>query len=195
MPSLKQYYNCYGDFYIWNGQECRRRLDIILKGASATVPDFMVVMMNPGSSKPLNPPPHHGYVLADPDPTQDKIMELMHHAGYEYARILNLSDLCEGNSEKFRKLLTQVAPNTDHSIFDANRTSDFKKLWVSRVPVLAAWGVHSKLEPLAKSAQAAIGHEDVRGNDKPHSAWAYYHPKPSLHVDQAKWMKDIKLKF
>jgi hypothetical protein len=61
----------------------------------------MVIMMNPGSSKP-----HRWYEnntkesLAIPDNTQSQIMKVQ-NCNLQYARVLNLSDLREAKSSIF----------------------------------------------------------------------------------------------
>ena len=195
MTALRCNYDCYGDFYSWCTRECRKSLDIILKGTKATEPDFMVLMMNPGGSRPAAGQPKHGCVLAVPDDTQDQIMKLMIYAGFEYARILNLSDIREPRSQAFRQILKKAGSDQTHSVFDASRAAEFQKLFVTGVPVLLAWGVHKKLRPLAELALAAVAGEDARGLKKPGDLWSYYHPLPPVRTNRAKWLADIQPQF
>lgn len=195
VTALRLSYECRGDFYRWHNYDCRRRLDIVLKDSVVTRPDFMVVMMNPGSSKPTGGQPTHGYVKAEPDRTQDQIMALMKHAGFEYARILNLSDIRDANSELFRIRLRKLGSNRAHSIFDTTRKAEFQSLFVTGVPVLTAWGVHDDLEVYANLAIAAIGKADVRSVRKHGRDWANYHPLPFTQPDKVKWLNDAKALF
>jgi hypothetical protein len=195
MTALRSLYGVRGDFYQWDCYECRRALDIVLQSSSVTDPDFMVVMMNPGGSKPTAGQPTHGYLKAGPDKTQDQIMALMRHAGFEYARILNLSDIREANSQLFRNELRKLGSNQGHSIFDTSRAVEFQRLFVTGVPVLTAWGVHSDLKGLAKLAVNAIGAADVRALKKCGSTWANYHPLPFTQSDRVKWLNGAKALF
>ena len=192
---LRSNYDCYGDFYSRGIHECRKSLDIILRGTNITKPDFMVLMMNPGGSRPATGQPKHGRVRAEPDDTQHQIMKLMNHARFEFARILNLSDIREPKSKKFREKLAQAGKDQTHSIFDSSRNCEFDRLYVHGAPVLLAWGVHKDLEPLARLALAATVGEDARGLKKEGDSWSYYHPLPPLQANRRKWLADIESQF
>lgn len=188
-----------GLFYKNEGFEhCFRKfLDIKRKDTLSVQPDLMVVMMNPGSSYPIdnndnNPLPS----LAKYDRTQNQIMQVMSNTKYQYARILNLSDLRTPNSAELRKFIkSDEGRNIPHSIFSEERSDDFNELFISDVPVILAWGVHNDLRQLAVQALAKLVHEKCFGYRKEGTSAAYYHPLPKKYVDQQKWLETIRDKL
>ena len=121
---LEQRYKCYGHFYsIILGKykfPCRSVLEIINKtGVShqtvdllKRTPDLVVIMMNPGASKPevdqkieiqMDSIPYMEITLTPtiPDRTQFQIMRVMEAKNWTHSRILNLSDLRDPDSGSF----------------------------------------------------------------------------------------------
>jgi hypothetical protein len=154
-------------------------------------PDLMVVMMNPGSSIPLfGGDDGRAEVSAKPDPTQLQVMKVMDARKFNFARILNLSDLCSPNSAEFIptiRVLDRLA--ISHSIFGPNRASDFEALYVHSSPVLLAWGADDRLRPLARLALSLMKNKVKVGQKKPPSDWIYYHARqrgraPGIWVDE-----------
>lgn len=81
-------------------------MNIKKKESELQVPDLMVVMMNPGNSKPINGIDNYNKKTeVIPDQTQNQIMRIMINCGFEYARILNLSDARETSSSKFYQMI------------------------------------------------------------------------------------------
>jgi hypothetical protein len=182
-----------GLFYERRGFKCRKYLNIKKKTCARKSPDLLVVMMNPGQSKSL-----HGLVhderetKAIPDRTQIQIMRVMRNCGFDYSRILNLSDVRETRSGEFYRLLPLLSEKkTAHSIFDPRRKNDFEDLFVRDVPVILAWGVHGVLKDLALMAIERIGSESVFGLKKEGEELAYYHPLPPNYYKQEEWVKRI----
>ena len=190
---LREQFNITGLFYKNGGFSFRKYLNIKLKTSSKTIPDLMLVMMNPGSSKPLNEKDNFNKETPTiPDNTQDQIMQVMLQCGFEYARILNLSDKRESKSGEFYKNIdTLDKKGIAHSIFDDRRIDDFEDLFVKDIPVIFAWGVSSKLRGLARQAVERIGNENIFGIKKVDYDWAYYHPLPRIYKDRIKWVDDI----
>jgi hypothetical protein len=182
-----------GLFYECCGFNCRKYLNIKKKTCSRKSPDLLVVMMNPGQSKSLNGLVHgDGEAKAIPDRTQNQIMRVMRNCGFDYSRILNLSDVRETRSGEFYRLLPLLSEKkTAHSIFDPRRKNDFEDLFVRGVPVILAWGVHDVLKDLARMAIERIGSESVFGIKKKGSEFAYYHPLPPNYHKQQQWVKQI----
>lgn len=91
---MKNDFKITGLFYELNDFKFRKYLNIVRKNSNTENPDLMIVMMNPGSSRPLK---EENYLNTEseaiPDRTQDQIMRLMNNCSFNYARILNLSDL------------------------------------------------------------------------------------------------------
>ncbi|MDF1884550.1 DUF1643 domain-containing protein [Sulfurimonas sp. SAG-AH-194-C21] len=180
-----------GLFYENNNLLCRKFLDIRRTKTILDKPDLMVIMMNPGSSKPEDG--NEKNIVASkaiPDKTQDQIMKIMNNCDFYYARILNLSDLREPKSKVFYTKLEELK-KIPHSIFDDDRINDFKTLFVREVPVIFAWGVNKKLEPLATKAIERINEARPFGLLKEGTAVSYYHPLPRDYHAQARWCEEI----
>lgn len=180
-----------GLFYENCGHLCRKYLDIKKSESEIKKPDLMVVMMNPGSSSPEDGNDKNTVVSkAVPDPTQNQIMKVMDNCDFNYARILNLSDLREGNSKIFYSKLND-SKDIPHSIFSDERIEDFKALFIKEIPIILAWGVNKKLETLATMAINRIQTNNIFGLLKEGSDSAYYHPLPRKYKEQEEWCKDI----
>ncbi len=179
-----------GLFYDWNNFPCRKYLNIKIKNTKLVEPDLMVIMMNPGSSKPIEEK-YNIETPTKPDTTQKQIMAVMTNCQFEYARILNLSDIREPKSQLFFKTIASLENNHGHSIFSSERINDFKVLFNTQVPILLAWGVNKKLLPLAIPASKIIKDNDCFGWLKENSHLAYYHPLPRKKEKQLKWVHTI----
>lgn len=121
-------------------------------------PDAVVVMMNPGSSRPrqaveqriLNSQDIQSccqLVPARRDKTQKQIVRIMRRMGYNHIRVLNLSDIRDPNSSRFFQIVRQEGAvqnnhiQAPHSIFSRYR---FLELLCRMNPrsgiVIAGWG-------------------------------------------------------
>jgi hypothetical protein len=154
-------------------------------------PDIMIVMMNPGSSVPLDGGDDgRAEYVAKPDLTQKQIVKVMKHRGLRYARIVNLSDLRYPDSTDFLPELKPLdSAGIVHSIFDPTRAEEFRETFVQSVPVILAWGVDGRLRPLARRALDQIKSAAKVGQKKAGNEWAYYHPRqrgkdPQIWVDE-----------
>ncbi len=183
-----------GLFYERRGRKFRKYLDIKRLGSRKRKPGLMVVMMNPGSSCPLDgndnsqtPTPTR------PDNTQLQIMRVMDQASLDYARVLNLSDLRTPDSTALYSFVKSRAANElDHCIFSHSRRAELNRLFVGRVPVVFGWGVNPALLPLAKQAVEALAIDRPLGLLKPGSRYAYYHPLPRVYAKQLEWVQKIR---
>jgi len=158
----------------------------------------MVVMMNPGGSRPASGKSDYcGVWKAVPDKTQDQIKKVMDEANFNYARVLNLSDKREPKSSEFYKFIDgEEGKSVDHSIFSNKRKVELAKLFNSKAPVILAWGVHRSLKALTKQATEAINNLD--GRNPPFCVgWLnegkkYIHPL--VHYEKGKsaeWVEQI----
>lgn len=191
---MKEDFKITGLFYEKEGFKFRKFLNIIKNDTNCKIPDLMVVMMNPGSSRPLNGiNSFNEETETVPDRTQGQIMKLMINCGYNYARILNLSDFREPKSGIFYSKLEQLKEiNIHHSIFSDDREEDFNTLFVKDIPVILAWGVNNNLFDLAAIAIARIGSEVKSiGIRKEGENFAYYHPLPQNYGKQKEWVQTI----
>ena len=182
-----------GFFYEIGDYKCRKYLDIKFKSSKMTNPDLMVVMMNPGSSYPLDGIDNNTVPsVTEPDNTQDQIMKVMKNASFEYARILNLSDLRTPDSNKLYDFIkSENSKAVPHTIFDKNRIDDFNSLFVKGVPIIYGWGVSSSLTELAKLAIEKINHPSPIGLKKDSEKYAYYHPLPRIYNKQIEWVERV----
>lgn len=162
---LKAKFSVFGHFYDLEIGErvfnCRSVLEIISKSAddlANSKPCAVVVMMNPGSSKPLS----HDYipqkfspdeirssswkkeiVPTKPDNAQYQIMRLMLLKEWKHVRVLNLSDLRNGNSGKFAneyKNAEMFDPSSPHSLTHEGRMAELGNYCSESDLVIAAWG-------------------------------------------------------
>jgi hypothetical protein len=182
-------------------------------------PDLLVVMMNPGASRPLATlwdvpetaqkacndsrrtvepvAAQAGFVAAQPDRTQYQIMQLMIAAqamgkNWQHARILNLSDLRTPKSAVFIEKLGAYAEDDSHSLFSAARRQECADLFADqRTPVLCAWGLSPHFASLAKRALASVTGHPILGLTA--DGVAYRHPLPQRHDLQLQWLADMRL--
>jgi hypothetical protein len=190
---MREDFNVTGLFYENQGYKFRKFLNIVKKDSNCQIPDLMVVMMNPGGSRPING--YDDYKIETetiPDRTQDQIMVLMNNCKFNYARILNLSDFREPKSRKFYNQMDDFeTKNIHHSIFCEERKEDFNKLFIKDIPVIFAWGVNRNLFELAALAKERIGLVNVSGLKKEGEEYAYYHPLPQNNNKQKEWVINI----
>ena len=188
---MKRNFEITGLFYENEKLLCRKYLDIKRKELTSDKPDLMVIMMNPGSSKPKDGNEKNTVASkAVPDNTQDQIMKVMNNCDFHYARILNLSDLREAKSKIFYSKLEELN-KIPHSIFNDSRIKDFETLFIKGVPVIFAWGVDKKLEPLVIQAIERINEPNPYGLLKKGTKSAYYHPLPQNYHAQERWCEEI----
>ena len=217
---LKLRFGVYGDFYqiFWGGKPyaCRSVLELIDHTHTPTDPnaihgmnpDLLVVMMNPGSSKPLQP----GYtprnlqegetqsgtqrVKTRPDNTQYQIMRVMVAGGFKHARILNLSDLREPKSAVLMPMIQALCslPNgAQHSLFCDDRDQERERLmgpWAA-VPVLAGWGRQQQLLPLAEQCLKKLRGWRLIGVRIEEKQPFYAHPSPMLQTKKEAWLATV----
>ena len=190
---MKEEFEIRGCFYELEGLHCRKFLDIKRRGTSLEKPDLLVVMMNPGNSKPVDGRYDDGRVTeAKPDRTQMQIMRFMNNSGFDYCRIINLTDIQETKSKALIEILEK--PKTKriaHSIFDAKRQEEFKDLYPKNRLTLLAWGVNEALNELAQQAMKKLGNDNILGLKKENSKLAYYHPLPPSYYKQQQWVHQI----
>ncbi len=182
-----------GLFYEAGGYKLRKYLDIQRASTLKVTPDLMVVMMNPGSSYPLDGIENNSLPSkAEPDTTQKQIMKVMNGASFDFARILNLSDIRTSNSiELYKFVKSDHSKLVDHSIFSASRIVDLNNLFVKNVPVIFGWGVNSALIPLAKMAMESLCIQDPRGILKAKTKYSYYHPLPKIYEERLEWVEEV----
>lgn len=182
-----------GAFYSVESRKYRSVLNVSHSSYLGRSPQLMVVMMNPGSSRPLEEPKGRNIsVKAVADPTQDQIIKVCEISQLKSFRVINLSDLREPNSSTFCHLLNdQAFQSTPHSIFHAEREDELKSVWVENVPVLFAWGVNPALKHLAHQAMDKLKVLNPIGWKKTEDEWSYYHPLQRIHSKKLDWIEIV----
>lgn len=211
---LKQQYAVSGHFYSlqFPGAEpmkCRSVLEITAKDANIdTEADAVFIMMNPGSSKPVEETgqsidacrinemkPELASTL--PDTTQYQVMRVMHYKYWQHVRVINLSDLRDPLSGSFAKRYSELereSGRTAHSVFSAERSTELN-CYLSRKPggpIICAWGVSNVLNPLIYQAMKTLASEPkVTGLAKGGQEGKYFHPLPLLQRQKEHWLAQM----
>ena len=187
-------YRFTGLFYTQENDKFRKFLNIKLNSTNKTIPDLMVVMMNPGSSYPLNGLDNENIETdLKNDKTQIQIKAVMKACNFEYARVLNLSDFRDPKSQSFYNQIPRLNKNSNHSIFFNSREEDFNNLFIPNVPTILAWGVNTKLKELTSLAFDKISKNtnEIFYLVKEFSKCSFYHPLPRSVSKQEEWVISI----
>jgi hypothetical protein len=229
---LKKTFRCYGHFYRLNilgidPQLCRSVLEITslpreavgagidsddlfgTESSPLSLPDAVVIMMNPGSSRPIEdgdtdsllefPLPDEfkkPLALTQPDNTQYQLMRIMAAKGWTHLRILNISDIRDPKSPSFiarTQALDGIPGGGRHSLFSEaraeERTSMFKRK--PGAPFILGWGQDAGLLPLAKQCLRCIEGEKVVTIPSETNPILTAHPSPMMQVKKEEWIEKI----
>ncbi|WP_368932592.1 hypothetical protein [Achromobacter xylosoxidans] len=215
---LKPRYRVLGHFYELHlpnkeSQKCRSVLEISLTAASShPLADAIFVMMNPGSSRPVDKVSatvtidqvagmSAQLVATVPDTTQYQVMRVMHYMGWHQVRVINLSDLREPKSGSFTQRYSKIEKEfgtKEHSIFSPHRSAQLNQHLIRRAgaPIVCAWGVSDDLNPLIEQARQVLKLEQgVTGIAKSLETWKYFHPLPTLQRQKEEWVAQILKKL
>lgn len=213
---LKKKFTVTAHFYnILSGQETfhlRNRLEIVRNGVLANFADAIVIMMNPGSSHPLEkdfiiplfqpgqisfPEWLQNQILipTQPDNAQYQIMRLMNFREWNFVRVLNLSDIRAGNANALKRIHSSMAnllPDFPHSIFMPRRKTELTVLLrgIEYAPIILSWGtsILGYLEDIVLSAlpeERKLFLTDESG--KP----VYRYPSPYIKEMKVAWLQKI----
>lgn len=204
---LNQKFYTEGAFYHieMNGKnyQCRGLARICRRNALAQTADAIVVMVNPGSSQPID----KDYVFplsqdnirkipmvpARSDQTQHQLMRLMEFRGWNLIYIINLSDLRTGSLSEFHALLKEFTEqgNQEHSIFSAKRREQINTLRSNHTKIIVGWGVQEQMKAQMREAIEVLEAE-TKIYGIPHRTQPFYlHPKPALIEKQKDWLKKM----
>lgn len=194
---IKNKFKITGLFYELQGYKFRKYLDIKKVKTTLKTPDIMVCLMNPGSSIAIDGIDNNTIESeAVPDRTQSQIMKVMLNAGFNYARVLNLSDIREPKSNEFYKKMVELdSKGIAHSIFDDSREEEFNELWVHGIPVIYGFGVSPKLKKLALKAMEVCNVQNPYGVQKEGVVHGYFHPLPYVYSKQQEWVATVSNQF
>ena len=220
---LKKRFTCYGHFYelqLMNGEraKCRSVLEIVdtsipqenPSDISEMIPDVVVIMMNPGSSRPkveghvdgvieypaAGTSSRKELVLTQPDNTQYQVMRVSVAQGWKHIRVLNLSDLRDPKSGSFLQkvdALRGVMGGHVHSMFCEERRAecDFSLKRKTETPILLGWGQDLGLLPLVEQCMVRIsGLPTVTVQSDVHPL-LNAHPSPMLQKKKILWLETI----
>ena len=209
---LLQQFAVYGRFYerLIGGvnEQLRDRLEIAPRHWSLTQvlensPDLMVVMMNPGGSRPLSAlwdaGAHQGFAAAMPDRTQYQIMRMLVAAQrlglpWQHARVFNLSDLRTPKSALLLQKIKTYQADESHSLFSEQRKKECGQYFErNSTPVMCAWGLNSQLNGYAELALRAIQGHPLLGITA--DGMLYRHPLPQRHDLQLQWLQQIAMQM
>ena len=217
---LKKKFEVFGHFYsigLAQGEQidCRSVLEIVttkdkprdinrlLKRAA----DAIFIMMNPGSSLPLEPANNFfskkqvgamcaSLVKTRPDTTQYQVMRVMHYCSWSHVRVLNLSDLRNPKGGAFAAQYRDIEDRTGftaHSLFSGERTGELASHLnrKSHSPVVCAWGVSPDLDPLIERCLDKLTGISRIGFLKPDTENRYFHPLPTLQKAKINWVNNM----
>lgn len=174
------------------------------------LPDAIVIMMNPGSSHPIEegdtdslltlPLPadfSKPLVLTRPDNTQYQIMRIAVSKGWTHVRVLNISDIRDPKSPSFiarTQALDTLEGGDRHSLFSEARSSERKRMLRTKpdAPFILGWGQNPGLIPLARQCLNCIEGSPIvtvpSGSDPALTA----HPGPMLQAKKEAWLDAIR---
>ena len=206
---LKRTFSVLGHFYDLEiaGKvfTCRSVLEIIANAGETDAsggPDAVVIMMHPGSSRPLDInyiPKCYSVsdVLGDgwpreliptrPDNAQYQLMRLMLLKRWRHVRVLNLSDLRNGNSSNFSVDFEDAQrrdPSCPHSIVHPKRLGGLQRDCSGSSLIVAAWGTTEVLRNTAIAFLSKIPRVQGIQLDYP---W-YRYPSPYKKDQKIEWL-------
>lgn len=220
---LKKRFTCYGHFYelaLMNGEtaKCRSVLEIVdtsipqadPSAISEMIPDVVVIMMNPGSSRPkieghvdevieyptIGNPMEKELVLTQPDNTQYQIMRVAASMDWNHIRVLNLSDLRDPKSGSFLQRaagLSGIMGGHVHSIFCDERVEECRLSLVRKTPtpIVLGWGQDMGLLPLVEQSLKRIEGEPTATVASAVHPLLNAHPSPMMQKKKLQWLETI----
>lgn len=213
---LKRQFSVFGHFYDLEIKDqkfkCRSVLEIVsnsIETAADSRPCAVVMMMNPGSSKPTNSayvPKKYAVsqitsgswdkdiVPTRPDNAQYQIMRLMLLQDWKHVRILNLSDLRNGNSGQFSieyQKASSLDPTNPHSLTNKLRQRELLDYCSQSKTVIAAWGATEVLKGAAKEFLSQFPLVEGLPLENP---W-YRYPSPYKKDQKIGWLKSMNEKL
>ncbi|WP_019415072.1 hypothetical protein [Paenisporosarcina sp. TG20] len=160
--------------------------------------DAVIVMFNPGSCKPTLDVHSGEWTESMPDKTQFQLMRLMEHMAWNEMKIVNLSDLCEGNFTEFVGLLKRCDyKGIAHSRFVSNPESEWSKVISGADRLLYGWGEKSEAKELANVYGLSDADNMVAlHGKKPIAVWDPVrgypkHPFPFIPKNREAWLEEM----
>lgn len=205
---LKKKYQVKGRFYVLTSNNSTTKCRSLLTITDTTITNkkkLLVIMLNPGSSRPLDNEYLETEILATqidklnnislidakPDTTQYQIMRVMKELKFSYADIINLYDIREPKSGLLFNNAKKSKLQNEASIFSDTRQLELNNYFTADTTVILAWGNAKPITETEKTAIAKISKLTnkiftVRGNDN-----IICHPSPQNHNYKIKWLDSI----
>lgn len=180
----------------------RREARIQRKDAQADRTDAVIVMINPSNcAQAGNTAGHAGnaqWIATKPNPTQYQLMNLMERKGWNLVTLINLSDICEGNMERFKKIETKFnRAGVPHSLFQEGNRHERDALLGGADHLIFAWGSTQVAKRLAaqfglfEGGVALEAYRHAKALVGPHSGFPR-HPKPATVADRVVWLDKME---
>lgn len=205
---LKKKYQVKGRFYVLINKKSITKCRSLLTIEDTTVTNkkkLLVIMLNPGSSRPLDNEYLETEILvtkidelnnltlidAKPDTTQYQIMRVMNELQFSYAHIINLYDVREPKSSFLLDNAKRGKLQVEASIFSNKRQSELNNYFTVDTTVILAWGNVKPIIEIEKKAFVKITKLTnkiftVRGKNN-----IICHPSPQNHNFKLKWLDNI----
>jgi hypothetical protein len=206
---LKKRYNVKGRFYILKCKDkltkCRSLLTITDTTSIINKKKLLVIMLNPGSSLPLDKEYVEPEILttkidqlnnvslidAMPDSTQYQIMRVMNELEFSNADIINLYDIREPKSGLLFDIAKKGKLQFEASIFSEARHSELSSYFTADTTVILAWGNAKPIRDIEEKAIAKVltlsnKINSVRGKDN-----LICQPSPLNHTLKLNWLHSI----
>ncbi len=159
--------------------------------ASSEMYDLMVIMLNPGSSKPTKEIEHqfslnyfydNKLIPCIPDDTQYQIVKIMDNNELKSCIVLNLFDRCNVDSHAIIDIYANSNNFLIESIFHKDRRDEFNfflNQCKSNAPILIGWGCAEELISIKEKVYEKIlvpSNRNLIGYKK--TNYQFYHPWP-----------------
>lgn len=203
---LKKDYSVFGSFYKMKGNDeqiyrnvCDIKNNEILNQDHKL--DAYIIMLNPGSCHPED----KSYSIPEfkewnqieinlvkccPDQAQYQVMRLMDNRRWKFVRILNLSDIRNGNIEKFEDIFSNMASN-QHSLFDDSRDDERAKLMSQDAIIIASWTKQKIIKDLAILCKKELKDKEISGIPFDKAKISYKYIKPYIYDQQIKVLEEL----
>lgn len=201
---LKKIFCVTGSYYKLQAPDgiyaCRNLLEIKRSNSSEEC-DLLVIMMNPGSSRPKEAGIAEEVLSAEdvasisniksveakPDPTQYQIMRIMLEFDYSHAKVLNLFDIRNTSSSDF---LSKKWPD-ETSIFSEVRAIELQKYLREKIPVILACGKVNQIQDKVNAVERALKNSLATVYFVKAEGGYYRHPSPPNQKLKQKWLDDL----
>lgn len=203
---LKKDYTVFASFYKIKGNDkqiyrnvCDIKSNEIL-GLNHKL-DAYFIMLNPGSCHPQD----KSYCIQEykdwnqieinlvkscPDSAQYQVMRLMDNKRWKFVRILNLSDIKNGDIEKFEDIFSNMV-SKQHSLFDESRDYERAELMSQDAIIIASWTKQKIIKDLAILCKEKLKDKEISGIPFDKAKIYYKYIKPHIYNQQIKIIEEL----